>query len=73
MSGFTPGLWKAVGGDRRMAPDFEVRSTSPDIAVAKLIYNEADARLIAAAPDLYEALRRDHLNRLTVPQQEGTG
>lgn len=53
---FTPGPWtfKATAGDH----DFSVypESTGRDVALVR-DFNEANARLIAAAPALYEALR----------------
>jgi hypothetical protein len=47
----TPGPWTATLYDE----DFHTIETSAGVAVAEG-YNKADARLIAAAPDLLEAL-----------------
>lgn len=53
---FTPGPWmyQATASDH----DYIVypESTGRDVALVR-DFNEANARLIAAAPDLYEALR----------------
>lgn len=56
---FTEGSWRAKGPNRylpgRMTPTFEIVSDSNAFWVAHT-QNEADARLISAVPDLYEAL-----------------
>lgn len=67
---YTPGPWRvltcAVGdvdGRPHFEPWFDIEADDPDLegewlAVARLVAMEADARLIAAAPTLYEALKR---------------
>lgn len=56
MSGHTPGPWRAL--DRRAGPNREWvvhRADGPIIALAAI--GEADARLIAAAPELLEVAK----------------
>lgn len=52
----TPGPWTAISSDRGVLID------SPTVMVAKVPFSgdqaEADGQLIAAAPDLLEALKR---------------
>ena len=60
MSDFTPGPWKAVDwlGIRIVPADAygSARSDGP-IADVLILNGEANARLIAASPELYEALK----------------
>lgn len=61
----TPGPWKAwqpkPGDNSSRGPDFhwEVATDSPDRrqCVVQCVYSEANARLIAASPDMIDALR----------------
>lgn len=55
MSAHTPGPW-AVGKNERSDERIEVRAEPLGLLVA-LVEKSSDARLIAAAPDLLEALR----------------
>lgn len=55
MSGFTKGPWSVGGGCR--ATGFTVKIASGELLVGGAgLTSEANARLIAAAPELYEAL-----------------
>lgn len=55
MSAHTPGPW-AVGKNERSDERIEVRAEPLGLLVA-LVEKSSDARLIAAAPELLEALR----------------
>ena len=68
MAGHTPGPWQVAGtrhsGDLRIGRDTRLHAVGPDgDAVAMVFYDMKtgrgfqDARLIAAAPDLYEAAK----------------
>lgn len=67
----TPAPWKIVTDriDNDESPDY-LRIVSPHCNVASGILIDADARLIAAAPDLLEALK-DVLNNARVSQRRG--
>jgi hypothetical protein len=74
MSTFTPGPWVAreVGGmgwpgQRGFAIDFNEDQEQ----VVDFVYEEADAHLIAAAPDLLEALE-DSLTALNIVYPNGS-
>lgn len=56
----TPGPWKtyATGLARSGLPEFEIHWSNDGECVAEVVHGEADARLIAAAPDMLQALRR---------------
>lgn len=61
-AGFTPGPWHAEGPDQ--FGDFNIHHERYRLAVAAVVSNmhppeevAANARLIAAAPDMFEALR----------------
>ena len=60
MSAHTPGPWKVT--DARTEDDGETYGAlivqTADATIASNIYHEADARLIASAPDLLYALKR---------------
>ena len=57
MSKFTPGPWKAVKKLNRIGmADFEVQYGEDGECIADVCYEESDASLISAAPDMYEAL-----------------
>ncbi len=53
----TPGPWKAY---KRAEPvgfaEYEIHYSDDGECVAEVVHGEADAHLIAAAPDMYEAL-----------------
>jgi len=51
----TPGPW-AVGGTRDWPDVISIQTTDVSAVVVAEAYDEADARLIAAAPDLLAAL-----------------
>jgi len=55
---FTPGPWKphATGMARSGVPEFEIHWSDIGECVAEIVHGDANAHLIAAAPDLYEAL-----------------
>lgn len=55
---FTPGPWSphGTGLARSGKPEFEIHWSKYGECVAEIVHGEADARLIAAAPELYEAL-----------------
>ena len=56
----TPGPWLAhkTGLARSGVPEFEIQYSAIGECVAEIVHGEADAYLIAAAPDMLEALRR---------------
>ena len=58
---FTPGPWKVSGKVVKLGPDNYLTVIAPDRWVAHIMdgcqKSEEDACLIAAAPDMYEALR----------------
>ena len=56
----TPGPWKAhpTGHSRSGKPDYEIHWSDDGECVAEVVHGEADAHLIAAAPELLEALKR---------------
>ena len=58
MNAFTPGPWRYRKGDNLSCP-YVIRGTEGGFAVMGLSRSreEADARLIAAAPELLEALQ----------------
>lgn len=60
MSGYTPGEWRSyMWGDRIKIEAVERTPSLPivrPVCILEGFYKEADARLIAAAPDLLEAL-----------------
>ncbi len=60
MADFTPGPWRIVSRKNAQLPNewLGIRSGTLMFAAADL---ERDARLIAAAPELYEALEEAHL------------
>ncbi len=53
--GFTPGPWTAILHKDDVGEWFDISSTSSSEFVCN-VDDEADARLIAAAPDLFDAL-----------------
>lgn len=57
MSKHTPGPWKcaATGLARSGLPEFEIHWSDAGECVAEVVHGEANARLIAAAPELLEA------------------
>jgi hypothetical protein len=59
MSGQTKGPWKAhaTGFARSGVPEFEIHWSDFGECVAEVVHGEDAARLIAAAPDLLNALR----------------
>lgn len=69
MSGHTKGPWEVAHAQMRLdgrvtVPEIFVRRPGDDVAIASDVIDpatelpsEANARLIAAAPDLYEALK----------------
>ena len=64
---FTPGPWVAheTGRARSGVPEHEIHWTDDGECVAEVVHGTANAQLIAAAPELYEALTRckfDSLN-----------
>jgi len=64
---FTPGPWIAheTGLARSGVPEHEIHWTDDGECVAEIVHGIANAQLIAAAPELYEALTRckfDSLN-----------
>lgn len=70
-SEFTPGPWKVSRAFQNNGPDYFVISTgkwkSPAIATCD---NEADAKLIAAAPELLEALKEINEDLLSLSADE---
>lgn len=54
----TPGPWKAhqTNQARSGVPEFEIHWSDIGECVAEIVHGEADARLIAAAPDMVAAL-----------------
>ena len=64
MSEHTKGPWKAVNnGDT--VDNWDIYWSDDGECVVDHVYTEADARLIAAAPDLLEALQEAHAAFLT--------
>lgn len=55
---WTPGPWKphATGHARSGKPEHEIHWSDDGECIAEIVHGEPEARLIAAAPDLYEAL-----------------
>lgn len=55
----TPGPWKAhpTGLARSGLPEYQIHWSDIGECVAEVVHGDADARLIAAAPDLLEALK----------------
>jgi len=58
MSKYTPGPWKAhpTGLARSGLPEYQIHWSDIGECVAEVVHGDADARLIAAAPELYAAL-----------------
>lgn len=58
MSAHTPGPWKAhkTNQARSGLPEFEIHWSDIGECVAEIVHGEANASLIAAAPDLLAAL-----------------
>jgi hypothetical protein len=54
----TPGPWKAhpTGLSRSGLPEYQIHWSDIGECVAEIVHGEANARLIAAAPELLEAL-----------------
>jgi len=54
----TPGPWKAhaTGLSRSGLPEYQIHWSDIGECVAEVVHGTADARLIAAAPELLEAL-----------------
>lgn len=59
MSAHTPGPWKAhrTTHARSGLPEFEIHWSADGECVAEIVHGEADARLIALAPEMLEALK----------------
>lgn len=60
MSKFTPGPWKAVAypaGKEIGFATHEIQYGNDGECVAEVVHGEVDARLIAAAPEMLEALK----------------
>lgn len=55
----TPGPWKAhpTGLARSGLPEYQIHWSDIGECVAEVVHGTADAQLIAAAPDLLEALK----------------
>jgi hypothetical protein len=55
----TPGPWKAhaTGLSRSGLPEYQIHWSDIGECVAEVVHGTADARLIAAAPDLLKALK----------------
>ena len=55
----TPGPWHphALGLARSGEPEFEIHWSADGECVAEVVHGEANARLIAAAPELLDALK----------------
>ena len=53
---FTPGPWWVPPGEDRSGIHVPINSNPHNIATAYFVNGRANAHLIAAAPDLYEAL-----------------
>jgi len=56
----TPGPWKAhaTGFARSGSPEFEIHYSDDGECVAEIVHGEANAHLIAAAPELLEIARQ---------------
>ena len=55
---YTKGEWKKRKVNSYGKEWFEINYSSYGECVAEVVHNEADADLFAAAPDMYEALKR---------------
>ncbi len=54
----TPGPWKVHKMPKAIGyAEWEIHYSDDGECVAEIVYKEADAHLIAAAPDMYEALK----------------
>ena len=66
---FTPGPWKAhkLPKSEWMPKRWEIHYSNDGECVAEIVHEDADAQLIAAAPDMYEALRKAFNLKCAVP------
>jgi hypothetical protein len=56
---FTPGPWKAVKIDPPVGyAEYEIHYGNDGECIAEVVHDKANAQLIAAAPDLLEALEK---------------
>lgn len=69
----TPGPWypHATGLARSGLPEFQIHWSEDGECVAEIVHGEADARLIAAAPELLEALLK--ARRFVVSSHDAVG
>ena len=66
---FTPGPWIAHKLPKTdwLPGRWEIHYSKDGECVAEIVHEDADARLIAAAPDMYEALKKADFAIMQVP------